>query len=488
MKVIKVIALIGFLFFNIAFNVFEEKEILASKEHISIGMVDLPEDLLYMSEDNYNTNLFLGNLFEGLVNLSSNGDVVSGLAERFTVSSDGLQYRFYLRNDGYMSNGESVTSKDFAEFFHAIVDRDKDRFYYDDLKNIKGMEEFYNGEITFDEVGIDGSKKSVLVIDLKEKDDNFLRNLTKDKFSLRGDFKYLYNYKDFYDYITYTGAYKISSVVNNQDGTTRITFNPNEYYFLNNYKTVNEKVYSIAKDKEIVIDVFPTREFALESYKNGKLNFLIDASYNSIKDYFDSDEIYYVYNESTNLILDLDQYENPEDPNIEEEASEASLSLENEMVDDEGNKVNESYVNKGNFINFILDTGDIRHINGISGSTMNSYMINKDYLRKELLKYNFDENKLIKIVTHSDDNYIDLARNLKNFLYEEFNVSSSVVALESDYIRDGLSEDEYDILISDVHKGDHFYNFDKPNLVLSNKDLNDNKIDGNGTIIINNIN
>lgn len=490
MKIIKVISLIGFLIFNILFNVFQEKETIETSTDLSIGVVDLPSDLVYLSEDDYTSNILIGNLFEGLVNLSSSGDVVSGIAERYTVSSDGLEYRFYLRNDAYLSSGELITSKDFFGFFRDIVEKDKNKFYYEDLKSIQGIDEFYRGEITFDEVGIDFSKKNVLIIKLKEKDDNFLKNLTKDKFSFRNNFKYLYNYKDFYEYISYSGAYKISSIYNDKNGNTKISLKPNEYYYLNNYKTVDEKVYSLAKDKEVTLEVFPTREFALESYKNGKINFVLDIAYNSLDEYFNSNEIYYVHNEDTNLILDLDKYLDEEKA---ESSFEVAVRLEDDKVDEEGNKIefeSSNKLDKGNFMSFILDVGDIRHINGINGSTMNSYMFNRDYFIKEFQKYTFDDNRVLKIVTHSDDNYIDIARSLKDFLYEEFSISSNIIALESDYIKENLNKDEYDILISNVVNDNDVlvFDFDKPDLILSQIPLNNENIDGNGTLVINNIN
>ncbi|BAK56838.1 hypothetical protein SFBM_1074 [Candidatus Arthromitus sp. SFB-mouse-Japan] len=484
MRIIKVILLIVFLIFNLAFNVFQKKDLILDKTGLSIGVVNLPENLVYLSDNNYVSNVMLGNLFEGLVNLTPDGDISSGLAERYTISSDGLEYRFYIRNDAYMSTGKQITSQDFLNFFKDILDKDKDKFYYDELKFIVGVDEYYKGEILFEHVGIESLKDNVLVIKLKQMDELFLKNLTKDKFSLRENFKYLYNYKDFYEYISYSGAYKISSVKNDHNGNLKIVLSPNEYYYLNNYKTSDGKLYSISRDKDVVIEAFPTREFALESYKSGKLNFVLDTAYNSISDYFDSDQIYYVHNEDSKMIFDLDKYIS------DESIAEVSKNIEDEQKDEDGNviKNEEEKIEKGNFLNFIVDVKDIRHINGINGDSLNKYKFNVEYLRKELEKYNFEEKTTLKIVTYSDDNYIELARSLKNFLYEEFNLSSNVIAFDDEYIKNNLTEDSYDILISkeDIVSDVKSINFDKPNLILSNITLSDN-IDGNGTIVINNI-
>lgn len=475
MRIIKVISLVIFFVFNLMFNVFQEKETANLINKISIGIVDLPDNLLYLSDESYVSNIIVGNLFEGLVNLYSTGEIVSGIAERYTVSEDGLLYKFYIRNDAYFSNGDLITAKDFLKFFEEIISKDEEKFYYDDLKYVVGIEEFYNGNITFDEVGIKVDKKNCLSVELKEKDDNFLKNLTKDKFSLRNNFKYLYNYKDFYEYISYSGAYMIDNVSKGEDENLKITLKPNKYYYLNNYKTVDQKVYSFANTKEIILEVFPTREFAIESYRSGKLNLVLDISYNVVDNYFDSKDLYYVHNDSSNLILNLDEFKD------EEKIAEVSLSLDDE--DEEQKLV------KGNFINFIIDTKDVRYINGLNSEILQEYVFDKNYILNKFKGYNFEENKALKIVTHSDDNYIELARNFKEFLEQEFNISTNIVALEDEYIENELKESDYDILISHFveENSDDVLSFDKPNLILSSIELNKNYIDGNGTIIINNI-
>ena len=475
MRIIKVISLVIFFVFNLMFNVFQEKETANLINKISIGIVDLPDNLLYLSDESYVSNIIVGNLFEGLVNLYSTGEIVSGIAERYTVSEDGLLYKFYIRNDAYFSNGDLITAKNFLKFFEEIISKDEEKFYYDDLKYVVGIEEFYNGNITFDEVGIKVDKKNCLSVELKEKDDNFLKNLTKDKFSLRNNFKYLYNYKDFYEYISYSGAYMIDNVSKGEDENLKITLKPNKYYYLNNYKTVDQKVYSFANTKEIILEVFPTREFAIESYRSGKLNLVLDISYNVVDNYFDSKDLYYVHNDSSNLILNLDEFKD------EEKIAEVSLSLDDEDEDQR--------LAKGNFINFIIDTRDVRYINGLNSEILQKYVFDKNYILNKFKGYNFEENKALKIVTHSDDNYIELARNFKEFLEQEFNISTNIVALEDEYIENELKESDYDILISHFveENSDNVLSFDKPNLILSSIELNKNYIDGNGTIIINNI-
>lgn len=487
MRIIKVISLVFFLVFNLMFNVIQEKKINVSSNKLYVGIVGLPENLLYVSDDSYVSNVILGNLFEGLVNLSSKGDIESGIAERYNVSEDGLTYTFYLRSDAYFSNGDLITSKDFVNFFQELSRKDENKVYYNELKSIEGMIKFYNGEIPFSEVGIKSEKPNVLVITLEEKDDEFLRNLTKDKYSLRNDFKYLNNYKDFYEYIAYSGPYVINNISKIENQNMKVTLKPNKYYYLNNYKTVEQNLYSFINDKEVVLEVFPTREFAIESYGTKKLNFVLDVPYNSLDSYYNSKNLYYVYNDPSNLILNLDEYKKEDVEEFGEESEQVSLRIEEE--DENKEEVLPEKIKKGNFIDFIINPGDARYINGVDSETLNKYNFNREYILRELKKYDLENIKMLKIVTHSDDNYIELARSFKKFLNDEFNIKSNVIALDEEGVKSRIENDDYNILISPlIDDGNKILNFDKPNIILSRVELNKDYIDGNGTLLINNIN
>ena len=62
------------------------------------------------------------NLFRGLVAIGRDFEIEPDLAERFTVSDDGLTYRFTLRGDARWSDGEPVTADDFAFTFAQMVE------------------------------------------------------------------------------------------------------------------------------------------------------------------------------------------------------------------------------------------------------------------------------------------------------------------------------------------------------------------------------
>ena len=61
-------------------------------------------------------------LFEALLTLDARGKPVAGAAERYTVSKDGLTYRFYLRRGLKWSDGKPISSADFLYSFRRVAD------------------------------------------------------------------------------------------------------------------------------------------------------------------------------------------------------------------------------------------------------------------------------------------------------------------------------------------------------------------------------
>jgi ABC-type transport system substrate-binding protein len=68
------------------------------------------------SEDAYQW-LLIDQIFDGLVSLDAELNIVPGLAKTWTVSPDGLHYRFTLRPEARFHNGRPVTADDVAWSF-----------------------------------------------------------------------------------------------------------------------------------------------------------------------------------------------------------------------------------------------------------------------------------------------------------------------------------------------------------------------------------
>lgn len=100
----------------------------------SYTLVGNPDTLDPQLAQNASAKTVLANLFEGLMTLAPDGSLQNGVAKSYTVSDDGLQYQFKLREDCYWYNAADsskgfgsaekvqVTAHDFVFAFQRLFD------------------------------------------------------------------------------------------------------------------------------------------------------------------------------------------------------------------------------------------------------------------------------------------------------------------------------------------------------------------------------
>ncbi len=118
-------------------------------------------------------------LFEGLVSKHPQTlEPVPGVAERWSVSEDGLVYRFQLRRDARWSNGDPLTAADFVwSWRRALLPRLGNQYAYS-LFVIEGAEAFHRGETDdFGKVGVAAIDASTLEVRLRSPTPYFLQLL-----------------------------------------------------------------------------------------------------------------------------------------------------------------------------------------------------------------------------------------------------------------------------------------------------------------------
>lgn len=93
-------------------------------------------------------------MYENLVTLDDDDNTVPGAAESWDYDEDTLTYTFYLRKDGVWTNGDPVTAKDFEFAWSQALNPDVASDYAYFLYFIKNAEKYFNGEVTWDEVGV----------------------------------------------------------------------------------------------------------------------------------------------------------------------------------------------------------------------------------------------------------------------------------------------------------------------------------------------
>jgi oligopeptide transport system substrate-binding protein len=108
-------------------------------------------------------------LFEGLtVADEKSGQPLPAVAERWEISPDGLVYTFHLRASAKWSNGDPVTSADFAYSFQRLISPGLASEYSYMLWPIKNAEAFNGGKIKdFSAVGVATPNPSTLQLTLE---------------------------------------------------------------------------------------------------------------------------------------------------------------------------------------------------------------------------------------------------------------------------------------------------------------------------------
>ena len=123
------------------------------------------------------TNILI-DLYEGLVIYDAKANVVPGVAEKWTISPDGLTYTFTLRGDAKWSNGDKVTAGDFVFSFQRILDPATAAKYANVLYPIKNAEKVNKGSLKPDQLGVKAVNDGTLEIALEAPTPYFIQQLT----------------------------------------------------------------------------------------------------------------------------------------------------------------------------------------------------------------------------------------------------------------------------------------------------------------------
>ncbi len=107
---------------------------------------------------------------------------IPGAAERWEVSEDGLQWRFYLREDGKWSNGDPVTAADFVFSYRRMLSSELAAEYAYMLYVFKNGEKLNKGEVQPEELGVSAEGDFVLHIELEKPAPYFLSMLNHHSF------------------------------------------------------------------------------------------------------------------------------------------------------------------------------------------------------------------------------------------------------------------------------------------------------------------
>jgi len=96
----------------------------------------------------------LADLYEGLLVAGPNGELVPGAARDYSVSDDGLTYRFRLRRDGRWSDGRPVTAADFVAGIRRALRPATTSGYAFLLEAVRGAPDVIRGRAAPDSLGL----------------------------------------------------------------------------------------------------------------------------------------------------------------------------------------------------------------------------------------------------------------------------------------------------------------------------------------------
>jgi len=126
-----------------------------------------PESLDVHAARSDQAGIVLRDIGEGLTGYSADGDLVAAAAERWEISEDGLEYRFWLRPDAQWSNGEPVTAEHFVYSFRRLVDPATAAFYAQFIIAIENAEAISKGELPPADLGVSAISSHELSIRLE---------------------------------------------------------------------------------------------------------------------------------------------------------------------------------------------------------------------------------------------------------------------------------------------------------------------------------
>lgn len=170
----KYIALLFVLIFSLTMFSSCKKEPVSLYYDIDTAPINLDPQ----SANDYSSKLIINNLYEGLFKIGENGELENGVCKSYTVSDDGLKFRFILRDDSKWMDGTVVTAYDFEFAFKRLFDASTNSQSADDFFCILNSRPVYEGEIYSSELGVKAVSNFVLEIELSEYNSRFLYMLT----------------------------------------------------------------------------------------------------------------------------------------------------------------------------------------------------------------------------------------------------------------------------------------------------------------------
>ncbi|MDF2484958.1 MAG: putative secreted protein [Herbinix sp.] len=149
----------------------------ADANSITVNIASEPPEMFSVTTTDTTSFSVLRHVIENLVTLDANDKVQPGVAKTWTVSDDGLNYTFKLRDDTKWSNGEPVTAKDFVFAWTSLLTPEfaADYAYFGYI--FKNGLAYNSGEVGADQLGFKAADDYTLEVTLENPTSYFLDTL-----------------------------------------------------------------------------------------------------------------------------------------------------------------------------------------------------------------------------------------------------------------------------------------------------------------------
>lgn len=142
------------------------------------GLIGEPESLDHHQFSSDQAAEVLRDTGEGLVALDADGSLIPGVAQSWTISDDGLRYRFNIRRGAIWSNGEKITARDFVSTYRSLVNPSRAAINANAIQSVKNATKILNGEAEIESLGVLAAGDDILEIELESPTPYFLQLLT----------------------------------------------------------------------------------------------------------------------------------------------------------------------------------------------------------------------------------------------------------------------------------------------------------------------
>jgi oligopeptide transport system substrate-binding protein len=220
-------------------------------------------------------------LFEGLTSFDQSNQPIPGLAESWTIATDGKSYVFHLRPGIKFSNGTPISASDVVFSFQRLADPKNASPYNYLLTNLEHGQEVINGTLPVSALGIKALDSTTVQIKLIHPDSNFLQICTMPNLGIVSKASFTRYGNDWLlpaNLVT-SGAYTLTEWV--VKGHMLLTKNPHYY-----------AAHQVAINKVNILPIVDTNS-SLNQYKSGNLditNTLPIDQYQSIKASYPKEE------------------------------------------------------------------------------------------------------------------------------------------------------------------------------------------------------